>query len=345
MSSTSFKSILVAVRDPDARTQHAIRKAAGIAAATGARITLFHAFSTPYPLPKSVPTDPEAILRIAAKERTAQLLKLARPLRARGIKVHCEVVWDFPPAHAIVRHVIDTKPDLVVAESHRHTRIARWFLANSDWELIRECPCPVWFVKHERVAKNSAHPDGDRSCTCTREAVRTRRSVVADRNVSCGSARRTRRTDPRRGHAATRARSFHPCRWQRSGGSQNAMASRQRRVSCAPESPLTRSWRAPRSSTWICSSWAPYRAAASAMPTSATRPRPSSTASRATCSSSNRAASNPPSCARVRSSPLHRSRRLRFDHRRRRCQRLSVAPAELPAAIGLPNSVNSMTAA
>jgi universal stress protein E len=155
MASTSFKSILVAVRDPAARTQHAIRKAAGIAAATGARITLLHAFSTPYPLPKSVPTDPNTILRTAAKERSAQLLKLARPLRARGITVRCDVVWDFPPAHAIVRHVMKTKTDLVVAESHRHTRVARWFLANSDWELIRECPCPVWFVKHERPAKNA----------------------------------------------------------------------------------------------------------------------------------------------------------------------------------------------
>ncbi|HEY6598887.1 MAG TPA: universal stress protein [Pseudomonadales bacterium] len=155
MSSTSFKSILVAVRDPNARTQHAIRKAAAIATATGARVTLFHAFSAPYPLPKPVPTDPHAILRMAAKERRAELLKLARALRARGITVRCEVVWDFPPAHAIVRHVIDTKPDLVVAESHRHTRVARWFLANSDWELIRECPCPVWFVKRERLAKNA----------------------------------------------------------------------------------------------------------------------------------------------------------------------------------------------
>jgi universal stress protein E len=153
MSSKSFKSILVAVRDPDARNQIAVRKAAAIAAATGARITLFHAFSTPYPLPKSVPADPHAILVAAAKERRAQLLKLARPLRARGIAVRCETVWDFPPAHAIVRRVLDSKPDLVVAESHRHARLARWFLANSDWELIRECPCPVWFVKGERLAK------------------------------------------------------------------------------------------------------------------------------------------------------------------------------------------------
>ena len=81
--------------------------------------------------------------------------RLARPLRAQGLAVECEAVWDFPPAHAIVRRVLADKPDLVVAESHRHSRVARWFLANSDWELIRECPCPVWFVKQERLAKKA----------------------------------------------------------------------------------------------------------------------------------------------------------------------------------------------
>ena len=63
------------------------------------------------------------------------------------------MAWDFPPAQAIVRRVLASKPDLVVAESHRHTALARWFLANADWDLIRECPCPVWFVKHERLAR------------------------------------------------------------------------------------------------------------------------------------------------------------------------------------------------
>ena len=155
MPSRSWKSILVAVRDPGARKQIAIRKAARIATFSGARITLFHAFSTPFPLPVPMPTDPAAILRFVAKQRREQLLELARPLRADGINVQCDVVWDFPPAHAIVRHVLDSKPDLVVAESHRHTRLGRWFLANSDWDLIRECPCPVWFVKHERLAKKS----------------------------------------------------------------------------------------------------------------------------------------------------------------------------------------------
>lgn len=153
MPTQSWKSILVAVRDPVARKQIAIRKAARIAEACGARITLFHAFSAPFPLPDPMPSDSSAVLRAATRQRRDQLQKLARPLRARGVAVDCEVAWDFPPAHAIVRRVLADKADL--AESHRHSRVARWFLANSDWELIRECPCPVWFVKHERLPKNA----------------------------------------------------------------------------------------------------------------------------------------------------------------------------------------------
>jgi len=154
MPTQSWKAILVAVREPGARKQIAIRKAARLAASTGARVTLFHAFSAPLPLPDPLPSDPKAILRAVAKQRRDQLQKLARPLRAQGLEVQCDVAWDFPPAHAIVRRVLADKPDLVVAESHRHSKVARWFLANSDWELIRECPCPVWFVKQARLAKN-----------------------------------------------------------------------------------------------------------------------------------------------------------------------------------------------
>jgi universal stress protein E len=151
MSVVKWKSIVVAVRDPGARKQLAVRKAGSIAARTGARITLFHAFSAPRPLSLPMPADPAAILRMETSRRRTALDAVAKRLRARGIDVQTEVVWDFPPAHAIVRHVLERKPDLVIAESHRHTRLARWFLAVSDWDLIRECPCPVWFVKHERL--------------------------------------------------------------------------------------------------------------------------------------------------------------------------------------------------
>ena len=152
MTAANWQSIVVALRDPSARKQVALKKAVRIAKNTGAKLTLFHAFSRPLMVPpEAMPLDPDAILRDVAKARRAELLALAKPLRKAGISVRCEVVWDFPPAHAIVRWVRANKPDLVVAESHRHSRIARWFLANSDWDLIRECPCPVWFVKQERL--------------------------------------------------------------------------------------------------------------------------------------------------------------------------------------------------
>jgi len=150
----TFKSILVAIRDPSDKSQVALAKAGLIAQRCGASLTLFHAFSAPSPLPDPLPADPAKILDAFARRARAALRALARPLRAKGVRVRCEVAWDFPPAHAIVRRVLADKPDLVVAASRRHSRIARWFLNNSDWELIRECPCPVWFVKDGRLAKN-----------------------------------------------------------------------------------------------------------------------------------------------------------------------------------------------
>lgn len=145
-----FSSILVGIREPSGRRQLALDRAAVLARASGARLTLFHAFAAPLPLPHPLPSDPVRLLKAVARDRLAELQALAGPLRRAGLKVECLASWDFPPAHAIVRQARRQRPDLVVAESHRHSRLARWLLANNDWDLIRECPCPVWFVKRWR---------------------------------------------------------------------------------------------------------------------------------------------------------------------------------------------------
>ena len=36
--------------------------------------------------------------------------------------------------------------DLVVVDSQRHRMGANLFISHTDWELIRECPCPVLIV-------------------------------------------------------------------------------------------------------------------------------------------------------------------------------------------------------
>lgn len=144
---TTWQHFVVVIADPFAKRQMAIRKAALLAQRCGAQVTLFHAFSLPYPLPSPAPADGAEALRAATRFRLKALVQLARPLHKAGIAVDCVVEWDFPAHDAINRFVGRIKPDLLIAESHRHGVIGRWLLANTDWELIRGCPCPLWFVK------------------------------------------------------------------------------------------------------------------------------------------------------------------------------------------------------
>jgi universal stress protein E len=153
---TAWKHLVVAIANPFAGRQMAIRKASEIAALCCARITLFHAFSMPYPLPDPAPKSTNMALQAAMEYRLKGLEKLAKPLRKKGVAVECVVEWDFPAHEAIVRHLLRSKPDLLIAESHRHGTIGRWLLANTDWELIRACPCPLWFVKSQRSVENPA---------------------------------------------------------------------------------------------------------------------------------------------------------------------------------------------
>ena len=102
-----------------------------------------------------------------------------RPLRARGITVHCEVVWDFPAGARDraprYRHETGPRRRRVTSSYARRALVSRELRLGVDPRvsvsgLVRQTRTP---------RKERRHPDGDRSCTCTRETVRTRRPVVA----------------------------------------------------------------------------------------------------------------------------------------------------------------------
>lgn len=143
------KHILVAVADPSARSSTALAKAAMLGKNTGAEITLFHSLYSPYVAGEQFysPDALEKDIEGAVNARKAQLAKLARQLEKDGQQVRVRVRWDYPVYESIVREVVREGIDLVVAESHRHTRVSRAVLSNTDWQLIRLCPCPVLFVK------------------------------------------------------------------------------------------------------------------------------------------------------------------------------------------------------
>lgn len=152
MNMKHWKHILVVIPDPFARKQAALSKAAALARRTGAKLTLFNSFMIPQPLPQGTWQTSEAILAAATEQRQQQLQRLARGLRLRTA-ARCVVRWDHPPHEAIVREVLSSDPDVVLAESHRERRLARLVLANTDWELIRTCPCPLWFVRSGQLPR------------------------------------------------------------------------------------------------------------------------------------------------------------------------------------------------
>lgn len=152
MNTARWKLIMVVVTNPFAKRQLAAAKAAEVARRCGARVVLFNSFMIPQPVADVSMESREEIIEAAIEQRRERLAEIATsvglPAKTQGI-----VRWDYPIHEAIVREVMRTEPDVLIAESHRHGRLARIVLANTDWQLIRDCPCPVWFVRSPGLAK------------------------------------------------------------------------------------------------------------------------------------------------------------------------------------------------
>jgi universal stress protein E len=153
MTSAHWKTIVVVISKPFADEQPALVKAAAVARRSGARLLLFNCFMLP-PSPGDAAAASQAqILAAATRERRERLHDLVRKFRLRDLR--CVVHWDYPAHEAIVRQVLKAKADLLITDSHRHGRLARLLLANTDWELMRICPCPMWFVRSAALPRSS----------------------------------------------------------------------------------------------------------------------------------------------------------------------------------------------
>jgi len=148
----TVRRILVAVKDPDARSMPAVDKAVQLARAFGAQVELFNSITTPVYL------DVEGLANdsLGEVERTRRaqvgrrLESIAARARKEGVKVTTSAEWDYPPHEAIVRRATSTNADLIVAECHAGRHVAPWLLHLTDWELLRYSPVPVLLVKNKR---------------------------------------------------------------------------------------------------------------------------------------------------------------------------------------------------
>jgi universal stress protein E len=145
----SVRTILVAIKDPMARTFPAAEKAAQLARALGARLELFHAIAMPVYIDPVLPgLTPEEVRRHQREHVNARLDVIAERLRKYKVRVTTATAWDYPPHEAIVRQAARSKADLIVAECHAGRRIAPLLLHLTDWELLKHSPVPVLLVKN-----------------------------------------------------------------------------------------------------------------------------------------------------------------------------------------------------
>jgi universal stress protein E len=148
----SWRHILFAV-DPSSHIgPRVMRKLIHLARACDAEIELYQCAFEWGALRKggigSTVSDQE--IRQVIEGRRGELDAVAQAVRERGVRARVTINCERPGHEAILRQVLNSKPDLLVVHSTRHSSLARLILSYSDFKLIEMCPCPLLLVKTEK---------------------------------------------------------------------------------------------------------------------------------------------------------------------------------------------------
>jgi universal stress protein E len=139
--------------DAQRRTHTALRRAAWLARRAGASIELLGVCYNDYLLGHPL-FDAELLQRArdsAVRGELRRLERLAAPLRKAGLDVTSNAIWDHPLYEGIVREACTSRADIVLKDTQRHTVFDVATLSNTDWNLIRSCPVPLWLVKRREL--------------------------------------------------------------------------------------------------------------------------------------------------------------------------------------------------
>lgn len=125
-----------------------LQRALDLAHATGCKLELFTAYHEPT-LELSLFADRDEVqaekVRLTDSVAT-RLGEIAMELENRGARVSHESRWDQPYADALLRKISETAPDIVLKQTQGPNYVLG-LTDNPDWELIRNSPSNVWFVK------------------------------------------------------------------------------------------------------------------------------------------------------------------------------------------------------
>lgn len=147
---------VVALIDLDDHPEAVVQKAAFLAKSNDARLELVCIDYSSY-LEDGHYFDPiqAAELRLQTLEEHRQELdKIAESLKADGLEVASFAAWGHPSYKSLNEHIKNSESTLVVKSTKHHNKIARLFLSNEDWDLIRHCESPLLLVKGQAWSDN-----------------------------------------------------------------------------------------------------------------------------------------------------------------------------------------------
>ncbi|KQW41788.1 MULTISPECIES: universal stress protein [Pseudomonas] len=137
---------LLLILNPAQRHSPALHHAAALAAASGAHL---HVTAL-------VPSlDILSLLEEEPREEARQnylqdhrhwLEDEADKMRRRGLRVTTEVEWAQKMGKQILQHVTQIQPDLLIKQVQHEPMLKRAFFTPLDWQLLRNCPVPMYLV-------------------------------------------------------------------------------------------------------------------------------------------------------------------------------------------------------
>jgi universal stress protein E len=87
------------------------------------------------------------------EDHRLQLDEIAGSLRKEGLQVDTFSAWGHPSYKSLNDHIKNPESTLVIKSTRHHNKIARLFLSNEDWDLIRHCAAPLLLVKGKPWSK------------------------------------------------------------------------------------------------------------------------------------------------------------------------------------------------
>ncbi len=148
----AIQKILIVI-DPTATKQTGVERVARLLRPLKAQIRLVICDYEP-DLGIGLAADSVAAVRSSLMLRHEKALgALANRLRKEGLDVLTDVRWDYPLHEAVIRAASEWGADLVVKDTHHHSVLKRSILTNTDWNLIRDCPMPLWLVKPRAIRR------------------------------------------------------------------------------------------------------------------------------------------------------------------------------------------------